>query len=53
MGTKEDVQDLFQLAVQGRIRSLVEVAPFDKIDSVARKVERGSIAGRVVMRIPQ
>ena len=53
VGTRKDMQDLFQLAMQGKIHSLIEMVPFDQIDSVAKKVESGLITGRAVMMIPQ
>ncbi|KAF9892657.1 hypothetical protein FE257_001059 [Aspergillus nanangensis] len=53
VGTTQDMQHLFQLAIQGKVTSLVKVVPFAEIDSVAKNVQNGLIAGRAVMTIPQ
>lgn len=53
VGTKEEVQELFQLAVRGEVKPLIKVVPFDQIDETAKKLEKGQFTGRVVMPVPQ
>lgn len=51
VGTKEEMQKLFELAVQGEIEPLIEVVPFSNVDATARRLEEGKVAGRIVMTI--
>ncbi|KAM5350438.1 hypothetical protein ACJ41O_006943 [Fusarium nematophilum] len=52
VGTRAEMQELFQLAVRGEVKPLVTVAPFSQIDSMARELEGGRVMGRIVMPIP-
>lgn len=53
VGTKDEMQQLFQLAVRGEIEPLIEVVPFAEVDATARRLENGEVTGRIVMTMPQ
>lgn len=42
-----------RLAADGKVEPLVEIAEFRALDDVARSLEKGQIAGRVVVKLPQ
>lgn len=53
VGTLPEMQELFQLAARGEVKPLIMLAPFDQIDAMAKKLEKGQVNGRIVMEMPQ
>ncbi|KAH7163732.1 chaperonin 10-like protein [Fusarium sp. MPI-SDFR-AT-0072] len=53
VGTLPEMQELFQLAARGEVKPLITVVPFDQIDIMAKKLEKGQVNGRIVMEMPQ
>jgi propanol-preferring alcohol dehydrogenase len=52
VGTEEEMQELLQMAAEGRVSTHYEVFDFDKVNEVMEKLVRYEIKGRVVLRIP-
>lgn len=52
MGSKDEMQELFRLAVRGEIEPLIEVVSFEDVDATAKRLENGEVAGRIVMTMP-
>lgn len=48
-----EMQELFQLAARGEVKPLITLVPFDQIDAMAKKLEKGQVNGRIVMEMPQ
>ncbi|KAH7481187.1 hypothetical protein FOMA001_g7534 [Fusarium oxysporum f. sp. matthiolae] len=53
VGTLPEMQELFQLAARGEVKPLITLVPFDQIDAMAKKLEKGQVNGRIVMEMPQ
>ncbi|XEV01554.1 hypothetical protein FSHL1_006841 [Fusarium sambucinum] len=53
VGTRSEMQELFQLAARGEMKPLITVVPFEKFDIMAKKLEKGQVKGRIVMEMPQ
>lgn len=53
VGNHVQMQELMQMACEGSIKPIVEVLDFDQVDSAARRLEEGSVSGRLVLRLPE
>jgi propanol-preferring alcohol dehydrogenase len=52
VGTEEQMVELLQLAITGKIKPMVEVVDFSQTSSVLEKLRADEITGRVVVKIP-
>jgi propanol-preferring alcohol dehydrogenase len=50
VGTREDMRAVLDLAVAGKLRCRVETQPLADVNAVFARMQRGNIAGRVVLR---
>jgi propanol-preferring alcohol dehydrogenase len=50
VGTREDLRETLDLAAHGRLHCHVETEPLANAESVMKRLRRGSITGRVVLR---
>jgi propanol-preferring alcohol dehydrogenase len=51
-GTKEQMEELFELALKKEVLPRTEVYEFEKTDELLQKLIRNEVAGRLVVRIP-
>jgi propanol-preferring alcohol dehydrogenase len=49
VGNREDMAETLAIADEGKVRADVELAPLASINSVFERLERGAVAGRVVI----
>ncbi|KAL1962446.1 hypothetical protein VTN77DRAFT_9647 [Rasamsonia byssochlamydoides] len=52
VGTEDELQELLQMAADGRVSTHYEVFDFDKANEVMERLARYEVKGRVVLRIP-
>lgn len=52
-GTRESMDELLELAKQGKVRAKVEVRELDEINDVIKGLAAFQIGGRVVLKIPE
>jgi len=53
VGTRKDLQEAVQFAVEGKVKATVQTAALEDINSVFDKMKAGEIEGRVVMKIAE
>ena len=53
VGTPNHLEQLLQMAVQGKVRPIIEVRSLQDLDEILRKLAAYQIEGRVVVQIPQ
>lgn len=51
VGTRKDLQEAVQFAVEGKVRTNIETKPLDNINEVFEDMEKGRINGRVVLTL--
>jgi len=51
VGTREDLRETLALAAAGKIRCRVEARPLDQINQIFDTMRRGTIFGRVVLKM--
>lgn len=51
VGTRKDMQEAIEFAVQGKVKTNIETAPLDSINEVFEKMEKGQINGRIVLTV--
>ena len=51
VGTREQMEELLQVAVMGKIIPHIETFPFTKIHEALKRLENNSILGRAVVKI--
>lgn len=51
VGTRKDLQEAIQFAVDGKVSANIETAPLEEINSVFDRMKKGDIDGRVVLDI--
>lgn len=51
VGTRKDMQEAIEFAVQGKVKTNIETAPLDSINEVFDKMEKGQINGRIVLTV--
>lgn len=49
VGTRMDLQEALQFAADGKVKTIVEVAPLDQINQIFDDLEQGKINGRIVI----
>jgi len=52
VGTPKHLEELLEMAVQGKVKPVVEVRAFEDLDDVLRKLAAYQVEGRVVITIP-
>lgn len=53
VGTRAEVQEMLRLAVEEKLKPIIEVVPFEKLEDAARRLDKGEVTGRLVMRLPE
>ena len=53
VGTPKHLAELLEIAVQGKVKPLVEVREFEELDAVLKRLAAYQVEGRVVVKIPQ
>lgn len=51
VGTRKDLQESLQFAVEGKVKAHIETQPLDAINDILGRLKRGEITGRVVLDI--
>ncbi|SFD99684.1 alcohol dehydrogenase, propanol-preferring [Bacillus sp. OV194] len=51
VGTRKDLQEALQFAAEGKVKTMIEVQPLEKINEVFERMENGTINGRIVLKI--
>ena len=49
VGTRQDLQEILQLASQGKVKCRIETRPFDEVVKVMEEMKQGRLIGRVVL----
>lgn len=52
VGTMEEMDELLQLAVLGKVSSHIETYPFKEVNEVLKRLNKGAISGRAVLIMP-
>lgn len=53
VGTKEELDELMEMASNGEIKPLINVYEFDRLVEVLNMLKNNQVEGRVVVKIPQ
>ncbi|MBP3953241.1 alcohol dehydrogenase AdhP [Bacillus suaedae] len=51
VGTRKDLQEALQFAAEGKVKTIIETQPLDKINEVFDRMVKGEIKGRVVLTL--
>ncbi|GMA51613.1 zinc-dependent alcohol dehydrogenase [Alicyclobacillus contaminans] len=51
VGTRKDLQEALDFAARGKVRTIIETQPLEKINDVFERMEKGQINGRVVLTL--
>jgi propanol-preferring alcohol dehydrogenase len=51
VGNRDQMAELMDLVVQGKLKPIVQMYPFEELETVMKKLERAEISGRAVLRI--
>ncbi|WP_335872741.1 alcohol dehydrogenase AdhP [Bacillus sp. 2205SS5-2] len=51
VGTRKDLQEALQFAAEGKVKTIIEVQPLEKINEVFDRMINGDINGRVVLKL--
>jgi propanol-preferring alcohol dehydrogenase len=51
VGTRKDLQEAIQFAVDGKVKANIETAPLEDINNVFDRMKKGDIDGRIVLDI--
>ncbi len=51
VGTRKDLQEAIEFAVEGKVRATVHATPLESINDVFDQMKKGAIEGRMVMEI--
>ncbi|PQA56154.1 alcohol dehydrogenase AdhP [Siphonobacter curvatus] len=51
VGTRKDLQEAIEFAVEGKVRATVHTTPLESINDVFDQMKKGAIEGRMVMEI--
>lgn len=49
VGTRKDLMEALQFAAEGKVKTVIEVAPLEEINEVFKRMQEGKINGRVVL----
>jgi propanol-preferring alcohol dehydrogenase len=52
VGTEEQMVELLELAIIGKVKPMVEIVDFSQTGSVLERLRTDKITGRVVVKIP-
>ena len=53
VGTPKHLEELFDLAIQRKVKPMVEVREFNELDEVLRNLAAYRVEGRIVVKVPQ
>jgi propanol-preferring alcohol dehydrogenase len=53
VGTRQDLQEAIDFAVQGRVKATVHVSSLEAINGIFDEMKRGDIQGRMVLKIAE
>lgn len=53
VGTKEEMDELLEMAARGEIQATVKVYELERLGDVLQMIKQNKVAGRVVVRIPE
>lgn len=53
VGTEKEMAELLGMAAEGKVKAIVEVFEFSKLDEVLQKLEKNQITGRAVIIHPE
>lgn len=53
VGTRKDLQEALQFAAEGKVKTIIEVQPLEKINDVFDRMLKGQINGRVVLTLEE
>ncbi|KAB8211956.1 alcohol dehydrogenase [Aspergillus parasiticus] len=53
VGSHQQMQELMEMARKGTVKPIVQVLDFEQVDIAARRLEKGTIPGRLVLRLPE
>jgi propanol-preferring alcohol dehydrogenase len=53
VGTRKDMQEAIQFAVEGKVKATVHAAKLEDINNVFDRMKQGEIDGRIVLEIAQ
>jgi alcohol dehydrogenase, propanol-preferring len=51
VGTRKDCQEALQFAAEGKVKTIIEVQPLEKINEVFDRMIKGQINGRIVLTL--
>ncbi|MFC7441775.1 alcohol dehydrogenase AdhP [Laceyella putida] len=51
VGTRKDLQEALDFAARGKVTTIIETQPLEKINEVFERMEKGQINGRVVLTL--
>jgi alcohol dehydrogenase, propanol-preferring len=51
VGTRKDLQEALDFAARGKVKTIIETQPLEKINEVFDRMEKGQINGRVVLTL--
>ena len=51
VGTRKDLEEAIQFAVEGKVKATVTSAKLEDVNDVFEKMKKGQIEGRVVLEI--
>jgi propanol-preferring alcohol dehydrogenase len=51
VGTRKDLQEALDFAARGKVKTIIETQPLEKINEVFERMEKGQINGRVVLTL--
>ena len=51
VGTRWDLEEALAFAAAGQVKATIETQPFDCVNEVLGRLKRGSVSGRIVLRI--
>lgn len=51
VGTRKDLQEALDFAARGKVKTIIETQPLEKINEVFERMEKGQINGRIVLTL--
>ena len=53
VGTRKDMQEALQFAADGKVKAIIETQPLEEINSVFDRLRKGTVQGRVVIKMAE
>jgi propanol-preferring alcohol dehydrogenase len=53
VGTKQELKELMEMAVNGKVRPIVRVYDFERLDTVLQMLKDNVVGGRFVVMLPE